>query len=63
MISRSSDISTLQTPPAGLDLSSFPNLIDARFDSDSCGVGFVAQLSGEHSHAILQKALTALARL
>ncbi len=41
----------------------FPSLIDPRFDSDSCGVGFVAQLSGEPAHAILQHALTALARL
>jgi glutamate synthase (NADPH/NADH) large chain len=30
---------------------------------DSCGVGFVAQLSAQPSHAILQHALTALARL
>ncbi len=42
---------------------SFPNLLDARFDQDSCGVGFVAQLSGEPSHVILNHALTALARL
>jgi len=42
---------------------SFPNLLDERFDQDSCGVGFVAQLSGEPSHAILNHALTALARL
>src|SRR5580658_8862027 len=42
---------------------SFPNLLDARFDQDSCGVGFVAQLSGEPSHAILNHALTALTRL
>ena len=39
------------------------SLVDPRFDSDSCGVGFVAQLSGEPSHAILVHALTALARL
>jgi glutamate synthase domain-containing protein 2/glutamate synthase domain-containing protein 1/glutamate synthase domain-containing protein 3 len=41
----------------------FPNLIDSRFDQDSCGVGFVANLSGEPTHEILQHALTALARL
>src|SRR5271155_705270 len=41
----------------------FASLIDPRFDQDSCGVGFVAQLSGEPSHAILEHALTALARL
>src|SRR5579862_8084736 len=39
------------------------SLLDPRFDSDSCGVGFVAQLSNEPSHAILKHALTALARL
>src|SRR5215469_2545693 len=39
------------------------SLLDPRFDSDSCGVGFVAQLSAEPSHAILNDALTALARL
>jgi glutamate synthase (NADPH/NADH) large chain len=41
----------------------FPSLVDPRFDQESCGVGFVAQLSGEPSHAILRHALTALARL
>jgi glutamate synthase (ferredoxin) len=39
------------------------SLLDSRFDSDSCGVGFVAQLSAQPSHAILKHALTALARL
>src|SRR5689334_23804465 len=39
------------------------SLIDPRFDLESCGVGFVAQLSAEPSHAILRHALTALARL
>ncbi len=39
------------------------SLIDPRFDFDSCGVGFVAQLSAEPSHRILQHALGALARL
>src|ERR1035438_5019596 len=39
------------------------SLLDPRFDSDSCGVGFVAQLSAEPTHAILGHALTALARL
>jgi glutamate synthase domain-containing protein 2/glutamate synthase domain-containing protein 1/glutamate synthase domain-containing protein 3 len=50
--------SQLQEPPYLKN-----SLIDARFDFDSCGVGFVAQLSGEPSHGILQHALTALARL
>ncbi len=39
------------------------SLIDPRFDTDACGVGFVAQLSGEPSHSVLKHALTALARL
>ncbi len=40
-----------------------PSLIDARFDHDSCGVGFVATISGEPSHQIVGHALTALSRL
>ena len=39
------------------------SLIDPRFDFDSCGVGFVAQLSAVPSHQILDHALGALARL
>ena len=39
------------------------SLIDARFDHDSCGVGFVASALGKANHKILQDALTALARL
>ncbi len=38
-------------------------LIDPRFDFDSCGVGFVAQLSAQPSYEILDHALTALAGL
>src|ERR1700756_2924612 len=45
--------------PAYLD----ETLLDSRFDCESCGVGFVAQLSSQPSHAILKHALTALARL
>jgi len=52
-----------QARPAELNFRSFPSLLDPRFDQESCGVGFVAQLSGEPSHAILRHALTALARL
>jgi glutamate synthase (NADPH/NADH) large chain len=40
-----------------------PTLVDARFDHDSCGVGFVASVLGKYSHKILQDALTALVRL
>ncbi|HUB29429.1 MAG TPA: glutamate synthase large subunit [Terracidiphilus sp.] len=39
------------------------SLVDPRFDFDSCGVGFVARLSGDSSHEILGHALTALSRL
>ena len=38
-------------------------LVDARFDQDSCGVGFVASVAAEATHEILQQAATALARL
>ncbi len=40
-----------------------PNLLDSRFDQDSCGVGFVATLRNQPTHEILTQALTALARL
>jgi glutamate synthase domain-containing protein 2/glutamate synthase domain-containing protein 1/glutamate synthase domain-containing protein 3 len=40
-----------------------PNLLDSRFDHDSCGVGFVATLRNLPTHEILTQALTALARL
>jgi glutamate synthase (NADPH/NADH) large chain len=39
------------------------SLVDPRFDSDSCGVGFVAQLWATPSHNILKHALSALTRL
>jgi glutamate synthase (ferredoxin) len=39
------------------------SLLDARFDHDSCGVGFVASATGRTNHDILLKGLTALARL
>src|SRR5690348_3942685 len=32
-------------------------------DHDACGVGFIAQLGGPGSHEIVERALTALARL
>src|SRR5436305_14419328 len=51
--------------PSGISTPSYleGSLIDPRFDFDSCGVGFVAQLSAEPSHQILRHALTALPRL
>ncbi|WP_419806905.1 glutamate synthase-related protein [Terriglobus sp.] len=47
--------------PAGAQ--EIPSLLDARFERDSCGVGFVASQHNQPSHDILEKALTALARL
>src|SRR5271156_1249322 len=43
--------------------SSHTSLVDPRFEHESCGVGFVATLTNIPSHDILEKALTALARL
>src|SRR6202050_1384026 len=40
-----------------------PDLLDPRFDHDSCGVGFVATLRNVPTHEILTQALTALSRL
>src|SRR3984957_8609297 len=39
------------------------SLLDPRFHHDSCGVGFVARVSNEPSHEVLDHALTALGRL
>src|SRR5579875_1964218 len=49
--------------PSTRSQSDRPTLIDPRFDHESCGVGFVATLTNQPSHDILEKALTALARL
>ncbi|HLZ62081.1 MAG TPA: glutamate synthase central domain-containing protein, partial [Ktedonosporobacter sp.] len=38
-------------------------LYDARWEHDACGTGFLAHVSGEASHSLIQTALTALARL
>src|SRR5712691_5051671 len=42
--------------------SAYP-LYDARWEHDACGTGFVAQVSGEASHLLIQAALEALAHL
>jgi glutamate synthase (NADPH/NADH) large chain len=39
------------------------SLVDARFDHESCGVGFIASLRNTQSHSVLAMALTALSRL
>ena len=38
-------------------------LYDSRFEHDSCGVGFVAGISGEATHRIVQDALTSVINL
>src|SRR3989442_4932887 len=38
-------------------------LYDARWEHDSCGTGFVAEISGDASHLLIQTALQALAHL
>ena len=38
-------------------------LYDPRFEHDACGIGFVARLSGDPSHEIVQMALTAVANM
>jgi glutamate synthase domain-containing protein 2/glutamate synthase domain-containing protein 1/glutamate synthase domain-containing protein 3 len=38
-------------------------LYDPRYESDACGVGFVADIQGRKSHQIVQQALTALDNL
>jgi glutamate synthase domain-containing protein 2/glutamate synthase domain-containing protein 1/glutamate synthase domain-containing protein 3 len=38
-------------------------LYDNRWEHDACGTGFIAQVSGEASHFLVQAALDALARL
>ncbi len=42
--------------------SSYP-LYDPRWEHDACGIGFVAQIAGEASHALIETALEALTRL
>ncbi|HTK16175.1 MAG TPA: glutamate synthase large subunit [Acidimicrobiia bacterium] len=42
------------------DLPEKQGLYDPRFEHDSCGVGFVVDMTGRKSNAILQQALTAV---
>src|SRR5262252_6292179 len=39
------------------------NLLNSRFEHESCGVGFVATLHGSSEHEVLRLTLTALGRL
>ena len=38
-------------------------LYESRWEHDACGMGFLANVSGEANHSIVQTALEALARL
>ena len=38
-------------------------LYDPRWEHDACGTGFIAQVSGDASHYLVQTALQALANL
>src|SRR5881396_3046181 len=38
-------------------------LYDPRFEHDACGIGFVVNIKGEKSHAIVQQGLTVLENL
>jgi glutamate synthase (NADPH/NADH) large chain len=46
--------------PANPDLPRAQGLYDPRFEHDSCGVGFVVDMKGRKSNAILEQALTAV---
>ena len=46
--------------PANPDLPQAQGLYDPRFEHDSCGVGFVVDMLGRKSNAILNQALTAV---
>lgn len=52
-----------EPPPATLSGRAIDSLVDAGFDHESCGVGFIASLRNSPSHAVLAMALTALSRL
>ena len=43
-------------------MNSFP-LYDRRFEHDACGTGFVARISGEKSHEIVQQAIRSVCNL
>ena len=54
--------------PAGNDATRIPappvgGLYDASYEHDACGVGFVVNIKGKQSHAIVEQALTVLKNL
>src|SRR3954467_12607723 len=60
MLARRSFLSPVQYP--SLPLTPF-GLYDPRFEHDACGVGFVARLSGEPAHDVVNMAVEAVANL
>ncbi|MFT4114741.1 glutamate synthase central domain-containing protein, partial [Silvibacterium sp.] len=66
-INKTDFVSVFERPQSSSSSSSVSapaaSLINSRFEHESCGVGFVATLTNIPSHDILEKALTALARL
>src|SRR5215213_2045428 len=50
-------------PPFSIGQRPSEGLYDGQHEHDACGVAFVATLSGEASHDIVAKALTALRNL
>ena len=38
-------------------------LYDSQFEHDACGVGFIADRNGRHTHTLLEQALKALTNL
>jgi glutamate synthase (NADPH/NADH) large chain len=53
----------MRSQPGALTGPAAQGLYDPRFEHDACGVAFVATLTGEASHDIVAKALTALRNL
>jgi glutamate synthase (NADPH/NADH) large chain len=57
------DAARAEGEPSQRDSGVARSLVDARFDHDSCGVGFVASVVGKANHKIVADGLTALTRL
>src|SRR5579863_4556931 len=50
-------------PPQRTGLPSKQGLYDPQFEHEACGVGFVVNIKGRKSHAIIQQALQVLLNL
>src|SRR5579871_3082338 len=62
ILGRSTAMTASEYGKAG-QLPSADGLYDPQYEHDACGVGFVAHIKGEKSHAILSKALDVLKNL